>query len=140
MVDAREYLKYFTVAESRIDLKFKQIRNLEDRLCSISPHMDAEQVSHTRNTTVMADTIAVIVDIQNEIDQQTSEIFRKKQEAYRILDQMSPKNADILIEHYFNRKTLIGISRSTGISERQIQRRLHDAVTEFQKILNAASP
>ena len=64
MVDAREYLSYFRVAESRIRLKIKQIQSLQDRLRSISVPMDNEQVSHTRNVEIMAETISIIVDMQ----------------------------------------------------------------------------
>ena len=81
----------------------------------------------------------MIVDIQNDIDQQTSEIFKRKQEAYRILDQMTPQYAEILIEHYFNGKTLLCISRMSHFSERHVQRMLHNAITEFQKILNTGN-
>ena len=76
MVNAREYLGYFRVAESRIELKIKQIQSLQDRLCCISIPMDKEQVSHTKSVEIMAETIAMIVDMQKEIDQQTSAILR----------------------------------------------------------------
>ncbi len=135
MVDARTYLTSFKTAEARIELKLKQIQRLEDRLCDISAPLGNEHVSHTRNYSVMADTVAMIVDIQKEIDQQTSEIFKKRQEAYRLLDQIKPQSAEILIEHFIYGKTLVCISQMTQITKRQIQRRLHDAIIEFQAIL-----
>ena len=104
MINAREYLESFRTDESRIELKLKQMQNLQDHLCSVSSFMVNEQVSHTRNVSVMADTMATIVDMQKEIDQQTSEIVKRKHEAYLLLDQIKPENAAILIDYYFEKK------------------------------------
>ena len=137
MIDAREYLNYFRIAESRIELKAKQIQSLQDRLLSLSPVLDQEHVSHTKNVAVMADTIAIITDIQRDIDQQTSEIFQQKREAYQLLDQINPENAALLMDRYFNRKTILNISHSIHVTKRQTQRKLNDAIEEFQAVLNA---
>ena len=136
MIDAREYLNYFRIAESRIELKISQMQSLQDRLLSISPTLDQEHVSHTKNVTVMADTIAIITDIQRDIDQQTSEIFQRKREAYQLLDHISPENAAILIERYFDGKTVRAISQMIHVTKRQAQRRINEAIEEFQTVLN----
>ena len=137
MIDAREYLSYFRIAESRIELKAKHIQSLQDRLLSLSPVLDQEHVSHTKNVAVMADTIAIITDIQRDIDKQTSEIFQRKREAYQLLDQINPENAALLMDRYFNRKTILNISHSIHVTKRQTQRKLNDAIEEFQAVLNA---
>ena len=85
----------------------------------------------------MADTIAIITDIQRDIDQQTSEIFQRKREAYQLLDQINPENAALLMDRYFNRKTILNISHSIHVTKRQTQRKLNDAIEEFQAVLNA---
>ena len=137
MIDAREYLNYFRISESKVELKIKQIQSLQNRLLSLSPALDQEHVSHTKNVTVMADTIAIITDIQRDIDQQTSEIFQRKREAYQLLDQINPENAALLMDRYFNRKTILNISHSIHVTKRQTQRKLNDAIEEFQAVLNA---
>ena len=136
MIDAREYLSYFRIAESRIELKAKQIQSLQDRLLSLSPVLDQEHVSHTKNVAVMADTIAIITDIQRDIDQQTSEIFQRRREAYQLLDQISPENATILIARYFDGKTVQGISQMIHVTKRQVQRRIKEAIEELKGVLN----
>ena len=136
MIDAREYLNYFRIAESRIELKAKQIQSLQDRLQSLSPALDQEHVSHTKNVTIMADTIAIITDIQRDIDQQTSEIFQRRREAYQLLDQISPENATILIARYFDGKTVQGISQMIHVTKRQVQRRIKEAIEELKGVLN----
>ena len=86
MTDARKYLESFRIQESRIQLKTEQVQSLQERLTSITAPMDKEQVSHTKNVGIMADTVAMIVDIQRESDQQTADLYRRKREAYQLLD------------------------------------------------------
>ena len=136
MIDAHDYLQYFRIAESQIELKIKQIKNLQDRLYSISAPIDKEPGSHTRNVTVMADTTAIIIDMQKEIDQQTSAILQRKREAFLLLDQIKPENAAVLMDRYFNRKTILNISHSIHVTKRQTLRKLNDAIEEFQTVLN----
>ena len=81
----------------------------------------------------MADTIAIITDMQRDIDQQTSEVFQRKREAYQLLDQISPENAAILIERYFDGKTVRTISQMIHVTKRQAQRRINEAIEELQK-------
>lgn len=47
MIDAREYLHSFRIADSKIQLKIQQVQKLNDRLLSLTAPMDKEQVSHT---------------------------------------------------------------------------------------------
>ena len=136
MTDAKEYLQYFRNMKARIDLKEQQFHDLHDRLTCMSPSFDAELVSHSKNVAVMSDTIAILIDMRNEIDQQLSDFWQKKHEAYRLLDQISPEGARILIEYYFNRKSLSECGLIYHIAKRQAQRRLNEAIAEFQEILN----
>ena len=99
MTDAREYLMYLKKAEAIIELKVKQLQNLQDRLSCISAPLEKEQVSHTRNVAILADTIAMIVDMQKEIDRQTNEVVKRKREAYALMDRIKPESASILIDH-----------------------------------------
>ena len=136
MTDAREYLMYFKKAEAIIELKVKQLQNLQDRLSCISAPLEKEQVSHTRNVAILADTIAMIVDMQKEIDRQTSEVVKRKREAYALMDRIKPESSSILIDHYFNGMSLMTISKSIHLTKRTVQRKLNDAIIEFQGIPN----
>lgn len=136
MIDAREYLSSFRKAEARLKLKIQQLQDLQDRLTSFSAPMDRELVSHTKNTGTMADTIAIVLDMKNEISSQSSEIIRRKQEAYGLLDQISPENAIILMAHYFEGESLTQLGNRLHIVKRTAQRRLNDALEEFQDVLD----
>ena len=110
-VNALEYLKSFRLAESRIQLKTRQVKDLQDRLLCISAPMDKEVVSHTPNVGVMADTIAMIVDLQKEIDQQAAIIIHQKRELFLLLDQIDPDYATLLSEHYLDGKSFVEIGK-----------------------------
>ena len=84
----------------------------------------------------MADTVVLIIDMQKEIDLQTSVILEKKHEAYLLLDKIKPENAAILMDRFLEGKTVMSISQSMQVTKRQTQRKLKDAIEEFQIVLN----
>ncbi len=135
-MNARKYLKSIQVKESRIKIKMQQIQKLRDRLLSTSAPMDKEQVSHTTNVGVMADTIALIVDMQKEVDMQSAEYLKQKWEAMNLMDQIKPESAEILIDRYFEGKTFPEIGKERFITGRQAQRKEYTAIKEFQQVLD----
>ncbi len=136
MIDARVYLSSFQKAEARIEIKKRQLMDLQDRLTCITAPMDKELVSHTRNVDAMPDTIALIIDLKNELEAQTAENFRRKREAYQLLEQIDPEKSVYLIEHYIEGKTLAEISRTHHIEKRWVKRRIASAIADFQLVLN----
>lgn len=136
MINAHDYLQSFRVAEQRIQLKIQQVQKLREQLINISAPLNQEQIAHTKNVGIMGDTVAAIIDIENEIDQQTSELFKKKKEAYHLLDQIKPESAMLLIEHFLNGKTVDAMSREIHVCKRHAQRKLNKAILDFQSMLN----
>ena len=135
MIDARDYLNSFRIADSKIQLKSQQMQKLRERLLSLSAPMDKEQVSHTPNVGIMAETIATIVDKQKEIDRENNELTKKKCELIELMCRMSAENAGILLDHFVE-GTILAIGKNLFITKRQAQRRVNEAVIEFQNLLN----
>lgn len=140
MIDARQYLRSFRVKESKLQLKLEQIQRLRDRLLNTSAPMDKEQVSHTTNVSVMADTIATIVDLQKEADMQASEFLKEKWKAMELMEQIRPESSAVLIARYFEGKTYPEIGHEQFITERQAQRKEKTAIKEFQRVLDRNEP
>ena len=136
MIDAQEYLTSIQQAGQRIELKIQQVKSLREQLQSISGPLDKEQVSHTRNVAVMSDTIATIVDMEKEIDQQANELLNTKREALRLLDKTKAGSASILIKRFFENKSVQELGNILGLTRRQAQRKLTDAIREFQHVLD----
>ena len=136
MIDARVYLSSFQKTEARIEIKKRQLMDLQDLITCITAPMDKELVSHTRNVDAMPDTIALIIDLKNELEAQTVENIRRKREAYQLLEQIDPEKSVYLIEHYIEGKTLTEISRTHHIEKRWVKRRIASAIADFQLVLN----
>lgn len=136
MIEAKKYLKSFKARENKIALKIARVKALRDKLTSLSVPMDKEQVSHTKNVSIMADTIAMIADIEKEIDQQSCELVEAQKEAFRFLDQIPSESASYLINRFFVGMTITEIGRLTVpeklkqfVNYTTIQTGVHIAVT-----------
>ena len=135
MTDARMFLKSIGEADARIQLKIRQMQDLRNQLLILTRPMDQEQVTHTKNVGVMADTVAMIVDIQEEIDHQARDFLEKKRDAIRMMGMIPPESADILAARYFDRKTFDEIGKMMYITKRHVIRKHNEALAEFQAVL-----
>ncbi len=136
MIDAQVYLASIRAMGIRLQTKIQQVQRLRDSLRSITAALEQETVSHTKSVSAMADTIAMMIDIEKEVDQQTSEYLKAKREALRLLERIKPESATILVERYFEGKTFIEIGKIIFVTERQAQRRCKEAIREFQRVLD----
>lgn len=135
-MNARKYLESFRIADKRIQIKTEQIEMLQERLTSITAPMDKEQVSHTKNVGIVADTVAKIVDMQTEIDQQRAALYDAKNEAFNLLDQLLPHYENILIDRYIEGKSIKEISCKRFLSTRQVIRRINEGIDELQVVID----
>lgn len=140
MIDAYEYLSSIRAVEIRIQMKIDQVRHLRDRVNSISaPPLDKDHVTHTKDPSVMQKTLAMIFDLEKEIDQQTFELMGKKQKTLCMLDQMHAESAQLLSCYYLEGQSTKDLGKTMFLSRRQVQRRLKEALREFQLILSRQS-
>ena len=136
MIEAEAYLESIRALDARIQMKIRQIQSLRDSLTSIYVSTDSERVSHTPNVDLMADTVATIIRIENEIDKQTSELFDKKQRIIGLLDRLKAESANVLSGYYIEGKSTKELSNSLFMTRRQVQRKINKAIEEFQTVLN----
>ena len=136
MIEAEAYLESIRALDARIQMKIRQIQSLRDSLTSIYVSTDSERVSHTPNVDLMADTVATIIRIENEIDKQTSELFDKKQRTICLLDRLKAESANVLSGYYIEGKSTKELSNSLFMTRRQVQRKINKAIEEFQTVLN----
>ena len=64
---AKEYLSQAYRLDKRIDSKLEQLSDLRDTTTKATAVMNDAPVSHTRNVHSLQDTIAKIVDMENEL-------------------------------------------------------------------------
>lgn len=136
MIDAREYLESIRESELRLQMRQRQLQTMKDRLLCITPAMEQELVTHTRNVGRMTDSIAMILDMEKEIDQETREFILVKKKALSLMNLIAPEHSEVLIQRFFEAKTFPEIGRILFVTERQAQRKLKEAVAEYQRVLN----
>lgn len=139
-MNAREYLESFQIADKRIQIKTEQIEMLQERLTSITAPLDKEQVSHTKNVGIVADTVAKIVDIQTEIDQQRAALYEAQNKAFDLLNQLLPQFENVLIDRYIQGRSIKEICCRRFLSKRQVIRRINEGIDELQKIMDRMAP
>ena len=74
--------------------------------------------------------------MEKEIDQETKAFMLVKLKALSLMNLIAPEDSTILIERYLEAKTFREIGKTLYVTERQAQRRLKKAVTEYQQVLN----
>ena len=136
MMMAFDYLDSLRTIEIRIQIKTRQAQHLRDTMSSITAPMDKEQVSHTKNVSAMQDTMAMVLDIEEEISELRNQLTKRRREILIILDQMKPEYASGLSGKFVERRSTKEIGNMLFLSKRQIERRLKDALDAFQLILN----
>ncbi len=88
----------------------------------------------------MANTIAMVVDMQKEVDSQASELLKEKWKAMKLMEQIRPESSEILTAQYFEGKTFPEIGQEMFVTERQAQRKEKEAIREFQGVLERNDP
>lgn len=136
MIKAFDYLDSVRTIEIRIQIKTRQAQHLRDTMSNITAPMDKEQVSHTKNVSAMQDTMAMVLDIEEEISELRNRLTKRRREILIILDQMKPEYASVLSGRFIERKTTKELGNILYLSKRQIERRMKDALDTFQLILN----
>ena len=136
MINAKEYLISIRKSEARLDMKTQRLHSLRERLTSITVATDKEVVSHTKNVDVMGETIATIADLETDIDCQMKAMIKAKAEAEKLLDQIDPTSSKVLTERFIEGKTLNEVGKSVFLTQRHVQRKIKEALAEFQALLD----
>lgn len=78
MMKAFDYLDSLRTIEIRIQIKTRQARHLRDTMSNITAPMDMEQVSHTKNVSAMQDTMAMVLDLEEEISELKNTLMKRR--------------------------------------------------------------
>lgn len=135
-MNARDYLDSLAEAQERIKMNQERVRRLHESLTSLTAPMDKEQVSHTKNVGIMADTIARIVDMEQEIDQQTELLYGMQQRARVYFNMLKPINAQLLVLHFIDGKSYEEIGKTMGYAQSTVFLIRKNAIKELQEMFD----
>ena len=137
MVNARLYLEKIADAGARIRLNQERAQRLHESLLSLSAPMDKEQVSHTKNVTLMQDTIARIIDMEREIDHQTDELLALHQKARVYFNMPKASSRPVLTSRYLDNMEYADVAKAMNYAESTMYRVLREAIAELQELFNS---
>lgn len=108
--------------DSLINRKQKEIESLREKITSISVSTDSEKVMSSGSGDLIAEAVAKIVDLQNEINADIDRFIDLKRQIMKSIDKLERPYCDIAYARYFQYKTWEEISVEIGYCYRQTTR------------------
>ena len=133
---AKEYLSQAYRLDKRIDNKLEQLSALRDTTTKATAVMNDVVVSRSRNMHSLQDTIAKIVDMENELNGDIDMLVDLKRDMSRLIKQIkSPQHQLILEMRYLTYKSWKEIAEGLELDERYVYKLHGAALKEFDKFL-----
>lgn len=133
---AQEALSKILVDDAIIDAKLEELARLKALSTKVTAVMEGEVVSRTRSTDTMADTIAKIIEKENEVNSLIDSYVDRKAYFSKIIDSLnSAMQIRVLYAHYYAGKSFQQIADELGYSRRNICYIHGDALQAVEKIM-----
>lgn len=134
---AKEYLLQIRNIDRKIENKQLQLDSLYDMAKSITVTPKEIDIQTSPALDPMGDTIAKIVDLQDELNRDIDRYVDMKLEAMRLINQMdNPDHANILIRRYINYDSWQDIADLMGISRQAVDKKHGISLVEFQRLVD----
>ena len=118
-----------------IDCKCSQIKDLRDRLTSISCSMAGEKVQSTKDPDKFTDPVSKIIELEQEINEDIDNLVELKCEARKSIEQLNDDREKlVLYKRYFENKTFEQISVEMNYSWRRIHQFHSDALMQLEML------
>ena len=129
-MNIRQKLDRIEELNVEIPLWIKRIAAIRQALTSaVAPGMDVERVSHTRNVTVMQDSVAEVVDLEKTVDGLVDELVDLKNSVIPAINGLEdPREGLFVTERYLNGKSAAAVARENDYSPRHVHRVINSAI------------
>lgn len=136
MSEAKDYLNKIKWYDVLIDSKLEEMERLNDLVRRITPSMSG--AAGGGNGDKLGDTVAKIVDLQDEINRNIDDFVNLKSEASVMMEQIKqPEYYHVLHKRYVLFQTFERISNDMGYSYRTVLNLHGRALQAFEKVLKA---
>ena len=133
---AKTYLNQIQKAEIKITDGMEELWRLKALATKVTSAMDGEVVSSSKNPDKMADAVAKIIKLQEEINRDVDKYVDIKNEATELLSQVeNPTHYKILHSRYVLYKTWEQIACEIGFTYQWVCKLHGVALMEFEKIM-----
>lgn len=127
---AKEYLGQAYRLDQRINSKLEQVESLNGLATKVSSTLTGMPKNPNRATSTMADAVAKIIDLQEEINNDIDRLVDLKREMVTVIKAVVNKESQTLLElRYLCFRTWEQIAVDMGYNVRHVYR-LHDEAVE----------
>jgi hypothetical protein len=105
-VKAKDFLKSYRKLDEMIENKMYEAKRWEDIALNISPKYGGEKVQSSGSQQKMADAVAKIIDIENEINERIDELIDLRNDIISVIEQLPPFEYGLLHRIYIQYKTI----------------------------------
>ncbi|WP_350343241.1 DUF1492 domain-containing protein [Proteinivorax tanatarense] len=135
-MNAKEYLSQAMWLDQRINSKLEQLDTLRALAAKVGANLTEEKVSGGNNIkSHVENTVAKIVDLENEINEDIDRLVDVKAEITGTINQVDDPISQIILEQrYINGKGWDEVAREIGFDIRTAFRAHGKALKEIEKI------
>lgn len=136
MIDAKEYLQQVELLDARINNKLQELTRLKELTRQITATLKEDVVARSGNQDKLGETIAKIVDLENEINEAVDVYVDKRREIGALIDTIDAADqVTVLHKLYFEFKSWPDIAKEMYMSERNAQYIHGRALVSVRKLL-----
>ena len=136
---AKAYLIEIGKLDRKIENKQMEIEHLRGLLESVTPRLKEINVQSSLDGDKMGDTIAKIIELQEQINAEIDKFVDRKLEAMRLINQLGDDDCiNILIRRYINYEEWEDIAQALHFSRQWVDKKHGLALLEFQKIIDVS--
>lgn len=141
MSEAKEYLERIKMMDAIVDSKLEELAMLKSMVKRITPMMNTTGGGAAGNQDKLGDTIAKIVDLQEEINRDVDMVVNLKKDANELLAKIKrPEYYQVLHKRYVLFKSFEQIAMEMKYSYRGICYVHGRALQAFGKVLEERKP
>lgn len=130
----KQYLNQIARINRMINNKLAEIYQLKTMVCSISVSMNEDKVQTSQGNDILGNSVAKIIDLENEINKAIDAYVNKKEQIISQIDSIQDiMEYQVLFSRYIEFKTFEQIAVDNNYSVRQILRIHGNALVEFEK-------
>lgn len=132
----KAYLQKIRLYDTHINNKVAEMSRLKDMVLNITPTLKDDVVSGSGSKDKLGDTVAKIVDLQDEISRAIDEFVDRKNEVCAIIDSLqNPDHVALLHKRYVEYLTWEQIACDMHISYRHATRMHGRALQAIERVM-----
>lgn len=133
-MDAKEFLTKIRTIDTIVDCKIEQVKRLEELLTGGAIRYDKDKVQSSVSNNTMADTVAKIIELKEQINYDIDLLVDYKSKARELIEQLDDVEKIILYKRYFDNKSFELISVECNYSWRHTYRIHGHALANLNKV------